>query len=288
MKSTLAIIQTHATNDVKSNIERQLKLSRKAADEGAHIICLQELSATTYFCQHIDEQFFDWAEPIPGPLTDTFSEAAKQKGVVICLPIFEKAAPGIYYNSLAVIDADGSLLGTYRKMHIPEDPGFHEKYYFTPGDQGYKVFDTKFGKIGTLICWDQWFPEAARLTAMKGADLLIYPTAIGTLPFEGEQLKQEYLQAWQTVQKSHAIANGCFVASINRVGTEDDIRFWGHSFVAGPFGQLLAEAGEEEEILLQEIDYSTIEQQRRIWPFFRDRRTDSYKNIMKRFDAGRN
>ena len=281
----LSLIQTPAGTDKNENVERTIDLIRSAASGGANVICLQELFNTTYFCATVDQANFKLAESIPGPTTEKLASLASELSVVLLVPIFERAAPGIYFNSMVVIDADGSLLGTYRKMHIPEDPGFHEKYYFTPGDLGYKVFDTAYGKIGALICWDQWFPEAARLTALKGADVLVYPTAIGTLHTESDADKKQFTDAWRTIQRSHAIANGCFVASINRVGEEGASRFWGGSFIAGPFGEILAEGGEEEEIITAVIDPSAIEVQRQTWPFFRDRRIDSYGPIKKRLDT---
>jgi N-carbamoylputrescine amidase len=277
-----ALIQLACSEDTQENISRTISQIQKAAEQGGQIILLQELFNTTYFCQQIDDALFDLAQPIPGPLTDELANLARELEIVIVAPFFERRAAGIYHNSLVVIDADGTLMGAYRKMHIPDDPGFYEKYYFTPGEGDYRVFDTKYAKIGPLICWDQWYPEAARITALKGAELLVYPTAIGTLPDEGGEKGQEFLEAWRTIQRSHAIANGCFVASINRVGQEGEINFWGHSFVAGPFGQMLAEAGSEEEILTAEIDLAKIEKQRQIWPFFRDRRIDTYGPILKR------
>lgn len=282
-KITLGAVQRSCSQDSDRNISKTIEAIRKASREGAQIILLQELFNTTYFCQKVDDRYFEWAQSIPGPITDEFVSLAEELGIVIVAPFFERRAAGIYHNSLVVIDADGTLMGTYRKKHIPDDPGFHEKYYFTPGDDGYQVFDTKYAKIGPLICWDQWYPEAARITALKGAELLVYPTAIGTLPDEDEAKGQEFLDAWQTIQKSHAIANGCYVASINRTGQEGDINFWGHSFVSGPFGQMLAEAGEDEEVLVTEIDLSKIEKQRQLWPFFRDRRIDTYNPILQRF-----
>lgn len=281
----LSLIQTSAGTDKNENVERTVDLIRRAASDGAHVICLQELFNTTYFCASVNQTSFDLAESIPGPTTEKLSTLASELSVVLLVPMFERAAAGIYFNSMVVIDADGSLLGTYRKMHIPEDPGFHEKYYFTPGDIGYKVFDTAYAKIGTLICWDQWFPEAARLTALMGAELLVYPTAIGTLHTENDTDKKQFLNAWKIIQRSHAIANGCYVASINRVGKEDASRFWGGSFIAGPFGEILAEGGESEEIITATIDLLAIEPQRQAWPFFRDRRIDSYNNILKRVDT---
>lgn len=282
---SLALIQSSAGEDPDKNLQHTVQLIRKAAGNGANVICLQELFHTTYFCATVNQEHFRLAQNIPGPLTDTLCELAKELSVVLLAPVFEKAAPGLYYNSMAVIDADGSLMGTYRKMHIPEDPGFHEKYYFAPGDLGYKVFDTRYCKIGTLICWDQWFPEAARLTALKGAELLVYPTAIGTLHTESEGDKQQFSNAWKTIQRSHAIANSCYVASINRVGTEDASKFWGGSFIAGPFGDILSEGDDREGIVSVNIDLTAIEPHRQIWPFFRDRRVDSYKSITKQMDT---
>lgn len=280
---SLALIQFSCINDQKKNVDRTLVKIKEAADSGAQVILLQELFSTIYFPQTVNDRFFDWAQPIPGQTTDKLTALAKELEVVIVAPFFERRAAGIFHNSLVVIDADGTLMGTYRKKHIPEDPGFHEKYYFTPGEGDYQVFNTRYVKIGTLICWDQWYPEAARITALQGAELLVYPTAIGTLPDEDKNEGQEFLDAWQTIQRSHAIANGCFVASINRVGQEGDIKFWGHSFVAGPFGQLQAEAGTEEEVLITKVDLSKIEKQRQVWPFFRDRRIDTYSPILRRF-----
>ena len=280
---SLALIQFSCSSIPDDNMARAITKIRGAAATGAQVILLQELFTTTYFCQIVDEQYFDWAQSIPGPITEELTSLAKELEIVIVAPFFERRAAGIYHNSLVVIDADGTLMGTYRKKHIPDDPGFHEKYYFTPGDDEYKIFDTKYVKIGTLICWDQWYPEAARITALKGAELLVYPTAIGTLPAEKGEKGHEFLEAWQTIQRSHAIANGCYVASINRVGQEGDISFWGQSFVSGPFGQVQAKAGGEEEVLQTAIDISAIEKQRQTWPFFRDRRIDTYQPILQRF-----
>lgn len=282
-KVTLGLIQLSCSANPGENFAKTVAHIEEAANKGAQLVLLQELFNTTYFCQTVDDTFFDWAQSIPGPITDQLTSLGEELKIVIVAPFFERRAAGVYHNSLVVIDADGTLMGKYRKKHIPDDPGFYEKYYFTPGEDDYQVYDTKYAKIGPLICWDQWYPEAARITALKGAELLVYPTAIGTLPDEDSALSQEFLEAWQTIQRSHAIANGCFVASINRVGREADITFWGHSFVAGPFGQMLAEAGTDEEILIAEIDLSKIEKQRQIWPFFRDRRIDTYEPILKRF-----
>lgn len=280
---TLGLIQQNCSDDPKLNVQNTIANIRQAVENGAQVILLQELFSTTYFCQAVEDKYFDWAQAIPGPITAQLSDLARELSVVIVAPFFERRAAGVYHNSLIVIDADGTLMGMYRKKHIPDDPGFHEKYYFTPGDDEYQVFDTKYVKIGPLICWDQWYPEAARITALKGAELLVYPTAIGTLPDEVKAQGQEFLEAWQTIQRSHAIANGCFVASINRVGQEGDINFWGHSFVTGPFGKMLSEAGTKEEVLISEVDLAKIEKQRQAWPFFRDRRIDTYQPILKRF-----
>lgn len=282
-KVTMGLIQHGCGEEPQENIENTAGLVREAAEKGAQVILLQELFNTTYFCQKVDDAYFDWAQPIPGPITERFTELAKELKVVIVAPFFERRAAGIYHNSLVVIDADGELLGKYRKKHIPDDPSFYEKYYFTPGEDDYQVYETRYAKIGPLICWDQWYPEAARITALKGAEILVYPTAIGTLSDEDEDMGREFLEAWQTIQRSHAIANGCFVASINRTGREAEVTFWGHSFVAGPFGKMLAEAGTEEEVLITEIDLTKIEKQRQLWPFFRDRRIDTYQPILKRF-----
>lgn len=279
----VALIQQDNTPDRSANIEKTESAVRAAANRGAQIVCLQELFSTLYFCQKVDESLFELAESIPGPTIKRFSRLAGELEIVLLVPLFERRAAGIYHNSMVVIDADGSLLGIYRKMHIPDDPGFYEKYYFTPGEQGYQVYETRYAKIGPLICWDQWYPEAARLTALKGAEILVYPTAIGTLPNEDGHTAREFHEAWRTIQRSHAIANGCFVAAINRTGTEEAVRFWGQSFVAGPFGQMLAEAGQEEGILMAACDLDHIEKQRRAWPFLRDRRIDSYGDITKRY-----
>lgn len=279
MSTKIALIQAHCQTSPEENLKKSELLIGEAANNGGQIICLQELFLTPYFCQSIDENNFRLSESVPGPTTLQLAELAKKHGVVIIAPVFERKAAGIYHNTVAVLDTDGSYLGKYRKMHIPDDPGFHEKYYFTPGDLGYKVFKTKYGNIGVLICYDQWFPEAARLTTMKGADILFYPTAIGTLPHEDETTRGEYIEAWQMIQRSHSIANGCFVASTNRVGIEGDINFWGNSFVCGPFGQVIQKGEFDEEIIYAECDFSTIESHRQDWPFFRDRRPDSYEKL---------
>ena len=282
MAARIALLQYSCTESKSLNIEKAETFIEQASREGANLVALPELFNTTYFCREINQDFFRLAEPVPGPTTERICALAKKLKVVILLPLFERKAAGVYFNTMVVIEKDGSIAGIYRKMHIPDDPGFYEKYYFTPGDLGFKVFDTSAGKIGTLICWDQWFPEAARITALKGADILFYPTAIGTLPEENESEKAEFLDAWKTIQRSHAIANGCFVASINRVGNEGGTTFWGNSFISGPFGQMIAEMGENEGIELAEVDYGIIENHRQIWPYFRDRRIDEYKGILKR------
>ena len=273
------------TSDPAQNMEKATGLIEKAAEGGARIILLQELFNSLYFCQQVDESNFDLAEAIPGPATEILGNLARKLQVVIVASLFEYRAPGLYHNTAAVLDADGSYLGKYRKMHIPEDPGFHEKYYFTPGDLGYKVFNTRYAKIGVLICWDQWYPEAARITATMGADLLVYPTALGGLSQESDEEMRDFVDAWEVIQRSHAIANGVFVASVNRTGTEGNIRFWGDSFVAGPFGKVLARAGSGDEILYCDIDPGTIDKQRRTWPYLRDRRIESYGPILQRFNT---
>jgi len=278
----LALIQQSNSSDLQQNLEKTLASVRQAAAEGAQVICLQELFNTLYFCIDYDESAFAQAESLEGPTLQRLRQEAASLGVVLVVPFFEKRAPGVYHNSAVVYDADGSVAGFYRKMHIPDDPGFCEKYYFTPGDTGYQVAHTAFGKLGMLICWDQWFPEAARLTAMKGAEVLIYPTAIGVLAHETPQQQQEFRDAWQTIQRSHGIANGCFVAAINRVGTENGTQFWGGSFVSGPFGEWIAQAGEQEAILHATIDPAVLDEHRRTWPFFRDRRIDSYGELTQR------
>lgn len=282
----IGLVQTSCVEQPDENLYKQMGLIRKAAEEGAQIVCLQELFNTIYFPAKYDDKYFKWAQPKNGPLTKSLSELAKELSIIIIAPFFEKRTNGIYHNSLFVINEKGEIQGGYRKMHIPDDPGFYEKYYFTPGDEetGFGVFDTSCGRIGTLICWDQWYPEAARITALKGAEIIFYPTAIGTLNSERKKEQEEFHQAWETIQRSHAIANGCFVVSVNRVGKESGTKFWGGSFVAGPFGQIIAKAGSKEEVLVTEIDLNNIEKQRQTWPFFRDRRIDMYKPILKRIE----
>jgi N-carbamoylputrescine amidase len=271
-------------------LEHCVNLIREAAKRGADVICTPELFLSPYFCQSTDLRNFDLAEPIPGPTTDRLGALAKSLGKVIVASLFEKRAPGLYHNTAAVFDADGTMLGLYRKMHIPEDPLFYEKYYFTPGDLGFRTFDTKFGRLGVLICWDQWYPEGARLTALQGAQVLIYPTAIGWHPREKAEFGVPQHQAWETIQRSHAIANGVYVAAINRIGhegpAEGGLDFWGASFVSDPFGIVVAKGSHEnEEILIAECDPARSEDVRRNWPFLRDRRIDAYGNITKRWDV---
>jgi N-carbamoylputrescine amidase len=283
-KVNLGLIQTHATDDKADNLRRTLALVRDAAKRGAQIICLQELFLTPYFCKREDTALFDLAEAVPGDTTKIFGDLARELGVVIITSLFEKRAPGLYHNTAAILDADGAFLGKYRKMHIPEDPGFNEKFYFTPGDLGYRVWQTKFAKIGVLICWDQWYPEAARLTAMQGAEILFYPTAIGWLKNEKAELGKAQHCAWETVQRGHAVANGCYVAAVNRVGTEEESEFWGQSLVANPYGEIVAKgSASDEEVMIVPCDLKALEDFRRIWPFFRDRRIDSYQSITQRW-----
>ena len=283
----LGLIQAKADSDPATNLQATLAKAEQAAANGANIVCTQELFATEYFCQSEHHDNFRLAETIPGDTTEAFQSLAKRCGIVIIVSLFEKRSAGVYHNSAAVIDADGSLLGIYRKMHIPDDPLYNEKFYFTPGDLGFRAWDTRFGKIGVLICWDQWYPEAARLTAMQGAELLFYPTAIGWHPSEKEKYGEQQRDAWQTIQRSHAVANGCFVASVNRVGHEtpvggDGIEFWGGSFVAGTSGEILSQAGLDESVLLLEVDLGKVDVTRTHWPFLRDRRIDAYGGITKR------
>jgi N-carbamoylputrescine amidase len=290
----VALLQMSATPDPDENLERALGKLKQAASQGAQIACLPELFQTQYFCQREDATLFDLADAIPGGTSEKLAQSARQLGMVVIASLFEKRAPGLYHNTAVVIDADGSLRGIYRKMHIPDDPLYYEKYYFTPGDLGFKAFETRLGKIGTLVCWDQWYPEGARLTALQGAQVLFYPTSIGWHPDEKSQYGEAQYDAWQTVQRAHAIANGVYVAVVNRVGFErGDVRgnkaagkgleFWGGSFLADPFGRVLGTASHEaEEILLGEVDLGLLEDTRRNWPFLRDRRIDSYGAITSR------
>jgi N-carbamoylputrescine amidase len=284
----LGLIQTSCTADPDTNLKKTLALASRAAQRGAQIICTQELFRSQYFCQREDHKNFKLAEPVPGPTTDAFCQFAKKHRVVVIASLFEKRAAGVYHNTAAIIDADGSLLGRYRKMHIPDDPLYYEKFYFTPGDLGFKAWQTHYGKIGVLICWDQWYPEAARLTALQGAQILFYPTAIGWHPGEKKKYGERQHNSWETIQRSHAIANGCYVAVANRIGHEKlagrGIEFWGQSFVAGTSGEILAKAGAaREEILIVPVDLANVDTTRTHWPFLRDRRIDAYGNLTKRF-----
>jgi N-carbamoylputrescine amidase len=284
---TLGLIQTACGAGPDANLATTLALAERAARRGAQIICTQELFRSQYFCQSEDYKNFRLAETIPGPTTEAFGKLARKHKVVIIASLFEKRVAGIYHNTVAIIDADGSLLGRYRKMHIPDDPLYYEKFYFTPGDLGFKAWNTRYGKIGVLICWDQWYPEAARLTALSGAQILFYPTAIGWHPREKKKLGARQHDAWETIQRSHAIANGCYVAVVNRVGHEKlagrGIEFWGQSFVAGTSGEILAKAGAaQEEILIVPVNLAQVDDTRTHWPFLRDRRIDVYGGLTKR------
>jgi N-carbamoylputrescine amidase len=283
-KVKVGLIQMSCDKDKSINIEKIIDKIRIAAKEGAQLICLQELFASLYFCDVEDYDNFKLAEAIPGETTDLFSKLAKELNVVIIASLFEKRTEGLYHNTVAVIDADGTYLGKYRKNHIPDDPAYYEKFYFTPGDLGYKVFKTKYATIGTLICWDQWYPEAARITALMGAEIIFYPTAIGWAKSQPEEVNKEQYSAWQTIQRSHAVANGVHVVSVNRTGVEGEMVFWGGSFVSNPFGTVLYEAShDKEEIHVQEIDLTKTNEYRIHWPFLRDRRIDTYNPILKRF-----
>lgn len=283
MKVKVGLIQMTCQKDKQLNIEKTIEKIKECASKGANIICLQELFASLYFCDVEDYENFKLAEEIPGNTTKILSDLAKELGVVIIASLFEKRMKGLYHNTVAVLDADGEYLGKYRKMHIPDDPGYYEKFYFTPGDLGYKVFNTKFGNIGVLICWDQWYPEASRITALKGADILFYPTAIGWDISQDEATNQEQYNAWQTIQRSHAIANGVHTVSVNRVGQEGNMKFWGGSFVSNPFGTLLLKSSHtEEDVAVIEIETEQTDHYRIHWPYLRDRRIDSYEEITKR------
>lgn len=294
---TVALVQEAITDDIPRNLERAIERIREAAGQGAQIVCLQELFNSPYFCKSQKHERFDIAEPIPGPTVERMQALAKELEIVIIVPLFERQAAGVYRNSAAVIDADGSLLGVYHKMHIPDDPLFNEKFYFTPGDShrpggeganGFSVWKTRYAMIGVLICWDQWYPEAARITSLLGAQIIFYPTAIGWHPSEKAEHGEAQVEAWRTAQRAHAIANGVFVASPNRVGHEDEpgtdgIEFFGHSFVSDPFGRIIAEAGTEPALLVVKCDPALIETTRRNWPFLRDRRIDAYGQILNRY-----
>jgi len=291
----VGLVQMRCGPEPEENLEHAMEMVREAAGKGANVVCLPELFMTQYFCQREEHGFFDLAEPVPGPTTTRLSQLARQQGVVLIASLFEKRAPGIYHNTAAVFDEDGSLKGIYRKMHIPDDPLYYEKFYFTPGDLGFKAIDTNVGKVGTLVCWDQWYPEGARLTALQGANVLFYPTAIGWHPSERQEWGEAQHDAWRTIQRAHAIANGVYVAVVNRVGHETgNIRgneakgagldFWGGSFIADAFGRVIAEAShDKEEILIGKVDLKKMEEIRRNWPFLRDRRIDSYTPITQRF-----
>lgn len=282
----IGTVQMSCTNNKEENLQKAIKGIREAAKKGAQIVCLQELFTSLYFCDVEDYDNFKLAEPVPGPSSDTLSAVAKELGVVIIASLFEKRTQGVYHNTTAVLDADGTYLGKYRKMHIPDDPAYYEKFYFTPGDLGYKVYKTKYATIGILICWDQWYPEAARITALMGAEVLFYPTAIGWATSQDEATNTEQYNAWQTIQRSHAVANGIHVVSVNRVGLEQEgrMKFWGGSFIANPFGSILYKASHDhEEVGVLEIDLDKTDSYRTHWPFLRDRRIDSYQPITKRF-----
>lgn len=284
MKVKVGLVQLSCTKDKEYNIQKTIESIRKAAQKGANIVCLQELFSSLYFCDVEDYENFKLAEPIPGKTTSMLEEIAKELGIVIIASMFEKRAHGLYFNTTAVIDADGIYLGKYRKMHIPDDPGYYEKFYFTPGDTGYMTFNTKFGRIGVLICWDQWYPEAARITALMGAEILFYPTAIGWAKSQDNETNTEQYNAWQTIQRSHAIANGIHVVSVNRTGEEGEMQFWGGSFVSNPFGTVMYQAPHlEEDINVIEIDLEKTDHYRTHWPYLRDRRIDSYQPITKRY-----
>jgi len=291
---TVGLVQMSMGPDPDLNFARAVEHVRTAAQRGAQVVCLPELFRAQYFCQREDTALFDLAEPIPGPSTTALSAVASELGIVIVASLFERRAPGLYHNTAVTLDTDGSIAGVYRKMHIPDDPLYYEKYYFTPGDLGFKATDTQHGRLGTLVCWDQWYPEGARLTALQGAEILFYPTAIGWHPEEKEKFGEAQYSAWQTIQRGHAIANGIYVAGVNRVGHEQgDIKgnrvegagleFWGGSFLADPFGRIVAQASHtDEEILIAKLDLGLMEETRRNWPFLRDRRIDAYGGITRR------
>ena len=284
---TVGLIQMQASLEPQINVERVVDRIRKAAAQGAQIICLQELFTCRYFCQHEDTIHFRLAEPIPGPSTTLLGQLAAELEVVLIVPLFERRAQGLYHNSAVIFDADGTQLGMYRKIHIPDDPGYYEKFYFTPGDLGYPCYITRYATIGVLICWDQWFPEAARLVTLSGAQILFYPSAIGWHDGESADIAHAQHEAWETVQRSHAITNGIYVASVNRVGREGDVTFWGASFVANPYGQLVARAPHDDETtLIAACDLTTIDDMRQNWPFLRDRRIDTYAPLTSRYLDG--
>jgi len=285
-KVRIGLVQMSCTTNKQENLDKAINKAKQAAAAGARIVCFQELFSSLYFCDEENYDNFKLAETIPGPSTQALSEVAKEKSIVIIASLFEKRTRGIYHNTTAVIDADGTYLGKYRKMHIPDDPAYYEKFYFTPGDLGYKMFKTKFANIGVLICWDQWYPEAARITSLMGAEILFYPTAIGWASSQDETTNKEQYNAWQTIQRSHAVANGVHVVSVNRVGLEQngEMKFWGGSFIANPFGTILIQASHDlEEVIVHEIDTDKTDSYRTHWPFLRDRRIDAYDDLLKRF-----
>jgi len=289
-KFKVGLVQMRMSADPAANLAKAVAQVQAAAKQGSALVCLPELFRTLYIGQRQDPELFNLAEPVPGPSTEALGRVARETGVIVIAPLFERRAAGLYHNTAAVIDEGGKVKGIYRKMHIPDDPAYYEKYYFTPGDLGFRAFDTHVGPIGTLICWDQWYPEGARLTALQGANILFYPTAIGWHPAEKAQYGAQQLDAWRTIQRSHAIANGCWVAAVNRVGFEKldgqgaGLEFWGHSFLADPFGFVVAEGpADQEALLVAEVDLARVEEVRRNWPFLRDRRTDAYGGIDRRF-----
>ena len=289
-KFKVGLVQMRMSADPAANLAKAVAQVQAAAKQGSALVCLPELFRTLYIGQRQDPELFNLAEPVPGPSTEALGRVARETGVIVIAPLFERRAAGLYHNTAAVIDEGGKVKGIYRKMHIPDDPAYYEKYYFTPGDLGFRAFDTPVGPIGTLICWDQWYPEGARLTALQGANILFYPTAIGWHPAEKAQYGAQQLDAWRTIQRSHAIANGCWVAAVNRVGFEKldgqgaGLEFWGHSFLADPFGFVVAEGpADQEALLVAEVDLARVEEVRRNWPFLRDRRTDAYGGIDRRF-----
>jgi len=289
LKFKVGLVQMSMSADPDANLAKAVTRIKEAARQGANLVCLPELFRTHYIGQRGEPALLGLAEAVPSPTTETLGKVARELGVVVIASLFERRAAGLYHNTAAVIDADGKVKGIYRKMHIPDDPAYYEKFYFTPGDLGFRAFDTKVGPIGAMVCWDQWYPEAARLTALQGANILLYPTAIGWHPAEKQQYGAQQLDAWTTIQRSHAIANGCWVAAVNRVGFEQlsgegaGIEFWGHSFVCDPFGVVVTAAGEEEALPVAEVDLARIEEVRRNWPFLRARRTDAYDGIRHRF-----
>jgi len=283
-KVSIGLIQTACSPDREENLAGALEKADFAAGQGAQILCFQELFSSLYFCDEESYDRFHLAEPVPGPTTERLQELARKRDVAIVASLFEKQAEGLYFNTVAVIDAGGAYLGKYRKMHIPDDPGYYEKFYFTPGDLGYRVFSTRYARIGTLICWDQWYPEAARMTTLMGAEILFYPTAIGWAAAQSPETNREQFDAWQTIQRGHAIANGVHVVAVNRTGREGAMQFWGGSFVSNPFGTVIRQAPQDEEaVFVQEIDLSLTGFYRTHWPFLRDRRIDSYGDLQKRF-----